>query len=592
MQLEHVGNEFDRMKGAVLGELQQGGLLQGLVVDPMARPAAGWTAEHLRRYAQVLRLDGPGQVVTHNMQWGTGRRTPYFAELSCYSGRDFFLDPDAGIATSKARPNHIKPGEVLGLLQDRNVVAVYQHGARGESIGDRVRTVVQALQKLLPNIECLAYMEQQSCLLFLSRQSLRLRDMEDRLGSRCIDGSLLGSLERFVPSRRFLTRVQLSNYKNIAAADVRLPQVSLLVGPNGSGKSNFLDALRFIADALNSSLDHALRARGGVDLVQRKPRDGMEAFGLRLQFELATSYGWYALTIRAKAEGEYEVCREECHLADRRSTRRHFFRAECGQVVDASISKPPAAAADRLYLTTASGFSEFRPAFDALAAMRFANPVPERMRPIQPPATVKALNRDCGNVASVLGGLQKRSPDAKSRIDEYLGVIVPDVAETSRWPKDADETVGFVLRGGHGRVRLPASSMSDGTLRALGVLLALFQGTAEEGAERRLVGIEEPEAGQHPSAVEVLTDAIREAALHTQVIVTSHSPELLDGMDDESIITVATTEGASRLDVLDDTSRSAIRDRLFSAGELVRMDQLGMTLDEEREDALDLFAES
>ena len=43
------------------------------------------------------------------------------------------------------------------------------------------------------------------------------------------------------------------NYKSIAAASVKLPQVSLLVGPNGSGKSNFLDALRFVADALNTS---------------------------------------------------------------------------------------------------------------------------------------------------------------------------------------------------------------------------------------------------------------------------------------------------------------------------------------------------
>ena len=587
MQLGYVGNEFDRMKGRVLGGLLQRNLLQGLVVDPMAHPASCWTSEQFSQYAQVLGLEGPDQIAAHRVQWGIGKRDSYFAELDCYAGQDFFLDPTAGVATSKTTPKHVKPSEVLRLLQDRNVVAVYQHGAWGQTIENRVREVVQALQRFMPSIECLAYMEEKASLLFLARQALRLRDIEDRLEQL----SLGGSLERYAPDRRFLTRVQLANYKSIAAADVQLSQVLLLVGPNGSGKSNFLDALRFVADALNTSLDHALRVRGGVDLVQRKPRDGAEPFGLRLQFELADSRGWYALTIRAKAGGGYEVCREECHLAERQGGRRHFYRVECGQVVDASIAKPPAAAADRLYLVTISGFDEFRPAFDALAGMRFANPVPERIRAVQARGNASSLNRDCGNAASVLGGLEERCPDTKGRIDEYLGGIVPGISEAYRWPRDIYETVGFLRRTGDGDVRLPASSMSDGTLRALGVLLALFQGAAEEEGGRRIVGIEEPEAGQHPGAVEVLTDAIREAALHSQVLVTSHSAELLEGIADESIVAVAMNRGTTRFGVLDEASRSAIRDRLFTAGELLRMDQLGMAeLDEPLADALDLFA--
>ena len=61
----------------------------------------------------------------------------------------------------------------------------------------------------------------------------------------------------------FITRVFLKNYKSIAACDVWLQPLTFLVGPNGTGKSNFLDALRFVADALNSSLGHAIRDRGG-----------------------------------------------------------------------------------------------------------------------------------------------------------------------------------------------------------------------------------------------------------------------------------------------------------------------------------------
>ena len=68
----------------------------------------------------------------------------------------------------------------------------------------------------------------------------------------------------------FLTRVTIRNYKSIAACKVDLSQLMFLVGPNGSGKSNFLDAIRFVADALRTSLDHALRDRGTIKEVRRR----------------------------------------------------------------------------------------------------------------------------------------------------------------------------------------------------------------------------------------------------------------------------------------------------------------------------------
>ncbi|WP_371772831.1 AAA family ATPase [Streptomyces sp. NBC_01438] len=50
----------------------------------------------------------------------------------------------------------------------------------------------------------------------------------------------------------------LRHYRSIAEADVDLGQLLLLAGPNGSGKSNFLDALRLLSEALQTSLDQAL----------------------------------------------------------------------------------------------------------------------------------------------------------------------------------------------------------------------------------------------------------------------------------------------------------------------------------------------
>src|SRR3954465_12177088 len=82
----------------------------------------------------------------------------------------------------------------------------------------------------------------------------------------------------------FLTRVVLENYKSIARCDVRLGPLHYLVGPNGAGKSNFLDGLRFVADALKHSVGHALRSRGGGASVCHASLKQQGYFRIHLEF--------------------------------------------------------------------------------------------------------------------------------------------------------------------------------------------------------------------------------------------------------------------------------------------------------------------
>ena len=116
--------------------------------------------------------------------------------------------------------------------------------------------------------------------------------------------------------------------------------------------------------------------------------------------------------------------------------------------------------------------------------------------------------------------------------------------------------------------------MSDGTLRALGVLVALFQGNLDFAPT--LVGIEEPETALHPAASAALREALSRASGHTQVIVTSHSPDLLDDrqLDADSFLAVVSDSGETRIAALDEASRTSMREQLFSAGELLRLNQL------------------
>ena len=372
---------------------------------------------------------------------------------------------------------------------------------------------------------------------------------------------------------RLVTRVRLRNYKSIAACDVRPAPLAFLVGPNGSGKSNFLDALRFVAEALRFSLDHALRERGGIQEVRRRSGGHPNHFGIRLDLQLPRAEGWYAFRVGAKPRGGYGVQQEECFVAG--ADGHDHYRVEDGAVVGGKIANPPACASDRLYLVAMSGFPAFRPIYDALSGMGFYNLNPEAIRDLQAPDPGELLKRDGGNLASVLSNL---GSSGKATVEEYLAAITPGITGVAPRTMGTRLTLDFrqEVRGAQHPWRFPASNMSDGTLRALGVLVALFQGDGGNGAGPTLVGIEEPEIALHPAASGVLIDSLTEASQSAQVIVSSHSADLLDNdaISDTSIIAALSEQAETRIGPLDYAGRSSLHEHLFTAGELLRIDQL------------------
>ncbi len=387
-----------------------------------------------------------------------------------------------------------------------------------------------------------------------------------------------------------ITRVVLRDYKSIARCDVRLGPLTFLGGPNSSGKSNFLDALRFVSDALNTSLDHALRDRGGIQEVRRRSGGHPNHFGISLDFILADgTEGVYALWIGARPQGGYEVQSEECRLSRPEALAAgSFYEVRAGKVIGTSLTTAPAAAADRLYLVNVSGFEEFRPVYEALTHMAFYNLSPDRIRDLQAPDAGEILRRDGGNLASVLRRLERDSPALKSRIEEYLSKVVPSIRGFEARPVGPREAIVFrqEVAGSRQPWQFFASSMSDGTLRALGILVALLQPGNGQAHRVPLIGIEEPEIALHPAATGVLRDILRDACRNTQVLVTSHSPDLLDDPEigDEEILPVIAEQGETRIAPLDEAGRGTIKDRLYTPGELLRLDQLrpGDPVEQER----------
>ena len=375
----------------------------------------------------------------------------------------------------------------------------------------------------------------------------------------------------------FIKRVILKNYKSIAACDVQLQPLTFLVGRNGSGKSNFLDALRFVADALNTSLEHAIRDRGGYNGIRRQVRRRSNYLSIRLNFILTDgSSGDYAFRFKFAPGKQFEVQKEVCSVQNKQpGIADAYYSVESGIVKDASVEVTPAATKDRLYLVNASGIPEFQPVYDALSRLGFYNLNPEKIREPQVPNSGNILNRSGSNITSVLANL---SQPVKTRVEEYLGTVTPGICELKVKSLGNRETITFLQKVADGNYvwKYYANDMSDGTLRALGILVALFQENPDVENRIKLVGIEEPEIALHPAAAGVLFDALRDAARRTQVIVTTHSPDLLDNkdLDIESILAVEAHDGNTVIAPVDEASRSVVQDRLFTAGELLRSNQL------------------
>jgi len=265
-----------------------------------------------------------------------------------------------------------------------------------------------------------------------------------------------------------VTRVVLKNYKSIAACDVTLGPLTILVGPNGAGKSNFLDAARFCRDALRTPLDQVFAKRNtNLQHLRHRSPANPESLGMRFDFVLGGGQeGHYGFEIGPQSPRGFEVRRETCVIRGSDGKLKHSFDLRSGLFSLSSYpSWPlPAPSSNRLFLVNASGLSEYQPVYELLSGMEFYTPDPEMMRvDLDTTGSADILDADGENAASVLDRLCRTQGTTKDRIDQYLQAIVPGLDRV-----DVDEFRSYKLLNFHFAVpgspkpyAFLASGMSD-----------------------------------------------------------------------------------------------------------------------------------
>jgi predicted ATPase len=217
----------------------------------------------------------------------------------------------------------------------------------------------------------------------------------------------------------------------------------------------------------------------------------------------------------------------------------------------------------------------FAPVFNLLAGLTFYSPNPEQMRRPISVGPGKVLARDASNAADVLARIERSHPQIAERVRGYLQSFNPEFKDVTITESGNYRWLAFTPATNPSQWRLNGSDVSDGTLRAIGILLAIFQGAAITPAPS-LVGLEEPESNLHPAAAGALLDALLEASRQVPIVASTHSADLLDRKDlpDSALVAVALQDGHTVIGPVDDNGKSILRKRLYTAGELLRANQL------------------
>jgi predicted ATPase len=381
---------------------------------------------------------------------------------------------------------------------------------------------------------------------------------------------------------QLLTRVQVKDFLSFTAQVVNLGTLTVLVGPNGSGKSNLLDAVRFMSQAVTSGLDAAITARGGITAVRRRTATGRPPdVEVRLDAELDAFNATYTVVIEAQSGGDWHLKSEECSMwpTEVAGQASHFAigtgMATFGLVDDSlsdtlsELSRDRARDSNALMLPLLTGIEPFSALCSFLKEMSFYSIFPDILREPQKPLASYPLDEHGQNLNSVLRSLRDRKRPEAGLIRDALSALVPGARNFRVQQAGGYLTVALALQRDDQEIWFDAAQCSDGTLRILGILAALHQ-----APPRSLIAIEEPELTIHPGALGLLCDEIVEASKRSQILITTHSPDLISRVPIESLRVVEMTAQGTLIGPVAPDQVAAVTSQLFSPGDLVRIEGL------------------
>jgi len=296
-----------------------------------------------------------------------------------------------------------------------------------------------------------------------------------------------------------IKELQIEGFRSLRSVTWKPGRLNVLIGPNGGGKSNLLRALELIRASATGSLSDAVIRMGGMAPLVWDGEARIIKFVLDLSDEVSPRgrSRYEVVLTRLGNTGGFEQLPRKAH------SFRKGFR-------DWSIH------------------NDMR--VDQEAELRRATVTRSERR----------VAEDGQNLISVLHTLYENDGEFENFIDNAMAAAFPnDYAKLSFPPAEHGRTE-MRIRRKHRKSSDSPADLSDGTLRFL-LLLAVLGNPAPAP----FIAIDEPETGLHPRMLSIIAEVAANAAMKTQVLLTTHAPQLLDAFgDDLPTTTIVTSNGS------------------------------------------------
>ena len=355
--------------------------------------------------------------------------------------------------------------------------------------------------------------------------------------------------------------ITVKGFKSIAAIEkLKLGAINVVIGPNGSGKSNFIGVFAFL-HAIREGLlqDYVIKA-GGADKVLHFGSKITGKLEIRASFQDGVNE--YVIALEPTAADQLHPASETVSFWDKRHPATYAedlaARGMEAGISDAQRSGTGAYVRQHLnrwrlyHFHDTSSTSPIKKTAD-LNDNRYRRP-------------------DGSNLAAFLYVLRLKHDTAYSLIRRTIQRVAPFFDDFVLEPQQLNpDKIRLEWRHKGSDAYFDASSLSDGTLRFIALATLFLQ---PDSIRPSLILVDEPELGLHPYAITLLASLVKQAAVTTQVILSTQSPLLLDHFQPEDVLVADRVGGGTRFTRLE-SARLASWLEDYSLGQLWEKNELG-----------------
>jgi predicted ATPase len=363
-----------------------------------------------------------------------------------------------------------------------------------------------------------------------------------------------------------LQNLTARSYRSLREETIPLTGLNLFIGANASGKSTILDALRLLHEAVRErDFKPPVSSRGGIVHLAWK---GEEARQIDLETEFEDSGRAYRWKVRFAREGFDFWVQEDVWGTPAGKPPTLLLQAEKGRGWwwsggkgdRVTLAQPPTACA-----LAAAGVDESFPArgvAEFVSRWGFFDPSPFLLRRGWTGLDASSFDPYGRNLAERLFAVQEASPETFERIvSATRSVLGLPVQVKLRESRETEERIYFVQHEPGLKYPVQQVGASSGTLRILALMTALLG-----GAGNNLIGLEEPENHVHPAALASLAEYLRQARERVQILITTHSPLLLDFVNEPEAVCLVRYSERDGTRVTRESDAEAVRKALDASG--------------------------